>query len=583
MSITSPGKGLQRDADTVALYKSVREFSPSLGPGIHSNGDGVFVDAAGNYNVQPVDDVVRVVNGPLGVAGALANPPQFARSFCSTSSGYIRGLTAINQAYNDAIRQSFTQQFVFNFQWDHTAARGIYGANNTAGAGAVNDFLARLMITATGGLNTFWESNDTNYGNTTSSLVLPINEWLVITVRWVVGTGYAIEYDVHRLNPGIESFYNEAFPDTGVLPLSTSGVGDSWIIYGRNENAAGSGPLIGHIAFGRIYKGVLTDQQVIDQAEELLTTGTLASVPTTNDLHRHEFNEPPDWIDESDNGLHSHSGSIVDYDAGLRHVDLVGSGGRARRNSAQTQRIGRLQADKLLAANFGPLVFEDFFNDTYQAVPVYTFQWVCLYKGAINDIIAYWEAASESLPTNYLVQFQWNTSTGGIDFFAERAAGTNITKTNEVTDGAQGTDRTDQAMLLTIRVGEKPGFPGTCRVRASVNDQLDIASFDMTPGPPQGGSAGTGLQWGGPDGGYLQEFKFSFAEISDSQILADFARLGDREGAVGGAGVTYRMRGYDTTLGRHVYWNADTVDTGGTSYGGPGPLTDIVLFTTIGQ
>lgn len=50
----------------------------------------------------------------------------------------------------------------------------------------------------------------------------------------------------------------------------------------------------------------------------------------------------------------------------------------------------------------------------------------------------------------------------------------------------------------------------------------------------------------------------------------------------GPSGPTYRMRAHDTTLGRHVFWSATTVDSAGTSYGGPGPLTDVVIQNIVG-
>lgn len=43
------------------------------------------------------------------------------------------------------------------------------------------------------------------------------------------------------------------------------------------------------------------------------------------------------------------------------------------------------------------------------------------------------------------------------------------------------------------------------------------------------------------------------------------------------AGLTYRMRARDTTLAAIVYWNSDQVDVLGIDYGGPGPLTDVVV------
>lgn len=36
------------------------------------------------------------------------------------------------------------------------------------------------------------------------------------------------------------------------------------------------------------------------------------------------------------------------------------------------------------------------------------------------------------------------------------------------------------------------------------------------------------------------------------------------------------MRGRDATLARLVYWTAAAIDATGSSYGGAGPLTDIV-------
>lgn len=49
--------------------------------------------------------------------------------------------------------------------------------------------------------------------------------------------------------------------------------------------------------------------------------------------------------------------------------------------------------------------------------------------------------------------------------------------------------------------------------------------------------------------------------------------------ASGGGGVTgeFRMRAFDTTLGRIVYWTSSTIDTAGVDYTGPGPLTDVVI------
>jgi hypothetical protein len=52
---------------------------------------------------------------------------------------------------------------------------------------------------------------------------------------------------------------------------------------------------------------------------------------------------------------------------------------------------------------------------------------------------------------------------------------------------------------------------------------------------------------------------------------------------VQGSGVTYRMRGYETALMKHVYWNSSSVDSAGADYpGNSGNLTDVGVQRTIG-
>jgi hypothetical protein len=47
-------------------------------------------------------------------------------------------------------------------------------------------------------------------------------------------------------------------------------------------------------------------------------------------------------------------------------------------------------------------------------------------------------------------------------------------------------------------------------------------------------------------------------------------------------GLTYRMRGYDDTLATIVYWTASVDDPTGAEYGGPGPLSDVVVSKVLG-
>lgn len=58
--------------------------------------------------------------------------------------------------------------------------------------------------------------------------------------------------------------------------------------------------------------------------------------------------------------------------------------------------------------------------------------------------------------------------------------------------------------------------------------------------------------------------------------------LTDVGGPFGSGGPTYVMRGYDGTLTSLVYWESSIVDSGGVSYGGPGPLSDIVVSAVKG-
>jgi hypothetical protein len=39
----------------------------------------------------------------------------------------------------------------------------------------------------------------------------------------------------------------------------------------------------------------------------------------------------------------------------------------------------------------------------------------------------------------------------------------------------------------------------------------------------------------------------------------------------------HRMRAYDQTLARDVYWDSGSVDLAGNDYTGPGPLQDVVV------
>jgi hypothetical protein len=74
--------------------------------------------------------------------------------------------------------------------------------------------------------------------------------------------------------------------------------------------------------------------------------------------------------------------------------------------------------------------------------------------------------------------------------------------------------------------------------------------------------------------GWLQEYKISKVARTDQEILDDFNNcvgLGETQGLL------YKMRARDGTLARDVYWDANVVDAPGTKYGGPGPLSNVVV------
>jgi hypothetical protein len=50
----------------------------------------------------------------------------------------------------------------------------------------------------------------------------------------------------------------------------------------------------------------------------------------------------------------------------------------------------------------------------------------------------------------------------------------------------------------------------------------------------------------------------------------------------GGAGVTYRMRGFDVGLGRYAFWSSSEVDSDASDYTGPGAVVDIVVQAILG-
>jgi len=99
---------------------------------------------------------------------------------------------------------------------------------------------------------------------------------------------------------------------------------------------------------------------------------------------------------------------------------------------------------------------------------------------------------------------------------------------------------------------------------------LTNSSLTFIEGEVHGFQGGTSLVPvdGGASGGNLNYFE---------------AQVVNESGAVGGGGsLVYRMRGNDTTLTSIVYWGSTEVDSDASEYGGPGPVTDIVVHKVLG-
>ena len=532
MSITNPSVGLQLDADTLALFKSHREFDQALGilpAGVYNQTDGI-ADNTGNYPLSGFSSP-QISNGPLGAGGWNRAVPQFSRSFGSSAAGYVDG-GLMDQASNDACRVDFTNQIMFRHQWADTAARGLFGWQNVPAAGTANDWVDRVFLSSAGFPTAWWESNDANF-SLVGTEAAQKGKWQVLTIVWEpAATGYDIRIYMHTLDsPGVVTGgLTDTGLDVGVLPLAASGVGDSRLQYGCSTRNTPN--LIGQIAFGRFYKGIVAD--IDGEARELLLTGTLAA-DDSNDHMRHEFNEAPEWVDEGPIGYHGQGGMLVDRGVSLKHIDLIGSGGRSRRNADSAITLRELghgaEAQVLFPASLTGERLSSLFNTAVKSVPEYTLQWWCLRPSQGSVLFAQWTASSETEATNILIQFGITDTI--LTNFSERGGGTNnvILSTVGVWDGTFDGGLDELPLLVTIRSDELGSAPGEQRLRLSINDDIDLVTLQMNF-PPTGGTSSTGLVLRSTDPGRIQEMKVSVAVISDQQIIDDAARCLDREGGL---------------------------------------------------
>jgi len=90
---------------------------------------------------------------------------------------------------------------------------------------------------------------------------------------------------------------------------------------------------------------------------------------------------------------------------------------------------------------------------------------------------------------------------------------------------------------------------------------------------------------GGVDGCYtlqLEQAELDIAGVLGYQVTTASTRDFIDAITVTNPPALYRMRAFDAGLSRMVYWNANSIDTLGAQYVGPGPLSGSVVFRRLG-
>ena len=531
--------GLQQVADTIFLYKGTREPAWTQAGVVPST---VIADSSGNGYDLTSPETCYITNGPAGKAGWDDKAPtelQFARRFFSSATAAVQ--TAVTDAAVPAAAQNeHTLQVCFKYEWDFSSFRTIHGTSiNTAGGGIGNDFINRIGITTSNELVLFTENNDTNVNSFSSTGIVQPGKWQMVTFVMTVfdATTFNVRIFVHTLESNGTVSGGFDLQTTGQRCNIGSGLTDGRTMYGAT--ALNDRDYIGDIALGRFVKSALSDVDVNAQAIEFLTTGELADYGT-NDLYRHEFNERPEMVDEGPLGSHIYLLDDV-VDESEDGLDLLGTGGRIRRatRSGNSRYVARtLSAPASLQNLLGAaelLRVNDLFNDTVQAIPEWTMQaWGSFLSDPDQILIQMNQASGESLASNHVTSINLRHSDGGLGYFAERGSGTNISAINPTGSIPTPGDESRMGLrLYTIRYGDDPSSPGTPIVRVSIDDQIDVATFQCN-GVPQGGDSNTGLVMAWTAEGYFQEQRFVWRQISDQDIADDFANVNLGGGSGGG-------------------------------------------------
>lgn len=584
MAISPFGIQLKNEPGVVEiLYKGTREAAWRAA-GLTS--PDTPQDTSGNGWHLTGDFTAPVTNGPLGTAGWDDRSPAnllFARRFHLGFSNIIQS-DVIDASITAVCREAHTVQVMCKYEWDDfSTQRAVHAtALNDPGSGVSIDFINRISINpnavGSGGRYVhFTENNDTNQNFFSADDAVQAGKWQVVTVVHTVNdaTTFNTKIFVHTLDNGVVT---GGLSNTGTSlrcdPLS--GVGSSRIAYGKHTlSQVTSNAWIGDVALGRLVSVALSDTDVGDQAEELLTTGVLADWGN-DEVYRHQFKEPPEHVDEGPLGAHIYGEGDL-----FTELDGLGTGGSLYLPGGSPRYITRhftapVTIQNILGAPSAVRIM-DLFNDTVNPIPEWTIQvWGSrLNQSAGLGIVEFNDQSGESLGSNF---FQVTLSSE-IGLFAERGSGINVNnKTSTGTISTAGEDQTE-VRLYTIRHAEDPGAAGDPLYRASVDASID----ETTRGQDsqfQGGTSHTGWRANWGTNSLIQEYYYISRELTDLEIQQDAARINPGGGS--GTGSNYRMRAFDTTLSRYVYWNADEVDSAGAQYAGPGPLTDVVVSEVIG-
>ena len=595
MAISPFGIQLLSDTDVFQiLYKNTREnaWRAAGKDGSHT----VIADGSGNGYTLSSPENLHITNGPTGKAGWDDAAPAdllFARRFYSSLTTDVES-AVIDSAVPVAANAAHTVQVCFKWEWNFDSTRGIHAvANNNPGSGIGNDYIDRITGHSDGTLRIFTENNDTNVSGISSINAIRPGLWQFATFVFLVqdATNFDCRIFVHTLeaNGTVTGIGGDSLGfDKQVTTLRcnvASGLTDGRIDYGA-ENL-GANDYIGDIALGRFVKEALSDVDADAEAREFLLNGKLANYGS-NELYRHEFNEEPDLVDEGVIGCHlwSQGDEYGNDDA----PDLVGTGGhifRTATSSDTTRYVGRtLTAPQSIQTlvSAGQLVrLNDFFNDDLAAIPEWTLMVIGIVLSPTGAGLIYMNQASgESLASNHVVSASIATD-GNIGYFAERGSGTNISGVTQVGTWSNSAPERMVPRLYTLRYGDDAGAPGTPILRVSENDQIDVLTR-TTSGVPQGGDGNTGLSLAWPAESILQEQAFFSRQLTDQEIIDTHALI--NFGGSGGGGSEpqfYRMRGFDQTLARDVYWESDEIDTDFSDYTGPGPVVEIVVVTQRNQ